>query len=116
MYAIGLTDVSTIGEVCLLYYFPFVFVIFIEKELLETLESRLDRGLVAFGYCLFFLLLYFRKYFQPKQECLETTKAKPTDKTEMSEEDSKSIYGDFFFSLGTSGSCGVSFGCANPGS
>ena len=39
-----------------------------------------------------------------------------TDKTEMSEEDSKSIYSDFFFSLGTSGSCGVSFGCANPGS
>ena len=51
MYAIGLTDVSTIGEVCLLYYFPFVFVIFIEKELLETLESRLDRGLIALGYC-----------------------------------------------------------------
>lgn len=61
MYAIGLTDVSTIGEVCLLYYnvLSFRFRIFIEKELLETLESRLDRGLIAFGYCWVFFNFIF---------------------------------------------------------
>ena len=36
----------------------FRFRIFIEKELLETLESRLDQGLIAFGYCWFFFYFY----------------------------------------------------------